>query len=96
MVGRLTTLEQGHALFAAGHQQGLQVQFGAQGLAAGDQGRLVRAGADHGLEFGEVGLDEGGAAIAGKVAALRVHHHRHARARARAIRAGTSARVPLA
>jgi len=73
----LATLEQGHALFAAGHQQGLQVQLGAQGLAAGDQGGLVRAVADHGLELGQVGLDDGGAAVTGKVGALRVHHHRH-------------------
>jgi hypothetical protein len=37
-------LEQGHALFAAGHQQRLELKFGAQGLALGDQRRLVRAG----------------------------------------------------
>jgi hypothetical protein len=78
VVGRLALLQQGHALFAAGDQQGLQVQLGAQGLAPGDQRGLVRAGADHGLELGQVGLDDGGAAVAGKVGALRVHHHRHA------------------
>ena len=65
-------------MLAPGHQQGFEVQLGAQRLATGDQRGLVRTGADHRLELGQVGFDDGGAAITGKVRALRIDHHRNA------------------
>ena len=56
VAGRLAALEDGHAAFAAGHHQRLQVQLLAQGGALGDEGRVVRAGADDGLELGRLGF----------------------------------------
>ena len=69
--------QQGHAVFAAGYQQGLQVQLVHELLSLGHQLALGPAGADHRFQLVQVGGEQGGAPVAGEVAALGVHQHRH-------------------
>ncbi|SST07125.1 Uncharacterised protein [Acinetobacter baumannii] len=75
--GRLAMAEQGHAMLAAGHQQGTEVEFAHQRLALGDQFGFVGATADDGLEFGQVRGDQAGAAIDGEVLALGIGQYRN-------------------
>ena len=68
--------EQGHALFRAGQQQGLDADVGAQTLDLGTQLVLVAPAAHHLGQLCTVGRDDGGARVAPVVAALGVDQHR--------------------
>jgi hypothetical protein len=71
-------VKQCHALFAAGQQHGVELERLAQVLCPGAQIGFVAPGADDLLQFGPVGGDDGGAAVAGVVAALGVDEYRFA------------------
>ncbi|MCY1174269.1 hypothetical protein D9M73_144650 [compost metagenome] len=75
---RLTNAQQGHAMLAAGDQQGAQVQVLQQLQALGDQFGLIDATANDGLELAEVRGNQAGATVDGKVLALGVGQHRNA------------------
>ncbi len=75
---RLAGAQQGHALLAAGDQQGTQIQLGHQCLAFFQQGLFVRHRPHHRLELGQIGGQQGGAPVAAEITALGVHQHRHA------------------
>jgi len=57
-------IKQAHAFFAAGEQQGVELQFGAQVLRFDAQFGFVAPGTDHLLQFGPVGGDNVGTAVA--------------------------------
>ncbi len=68
--------EQGHALLAARHQQGVQRQSRAQGLRLGGQLALGSPAAGHLAEFAAVRRQQRGAGVFAVVVALGVDQHR--------------------
>ncbi|MNZ61179.1 hypothetical protein D3C78_792680 [compost metagenome] len=63
-------------MLATGHQQRTQLQLGEQLEALGNQLGLIRAATDHRLELSQVGSDQAGTAIDGKILALGIGQHR--------------------
>ncbi len=74
----LIRTQQGHAMFATGHQQRAEIELLHQLRTLGDQLRLIDAMTDDGLEFAEVRRDQAGTAIDREVLALGVGQHRNA------------------
>ena len=70
--------QQGHAVFATSHQQGAQLQFVHQLGAAADQFGLIGTMTDDHLEFVQVGGDQAGATVDGKILTLGVGQYRNA------------------
>jgi hypothetical protein len=68
--------DQAHPVLATGDQQRLDPAIFDQGLGAADQVLGIGAAADHGLEFGEVGGDQGRPAVDREIPALGIHQHR--------------------
>ncbi|MND95865.1 hypothetical protein D3C80_881310 [compost metagenome] len=70
--------DQGHAILGTGHQQGVQLEALDQLQPLGDQLLFALHLAHHGLEFGHVGGQQGGAAILLEIRPLGIHQHRDA------------------
>ena len=68
--------QQGHAVFATGHQQRTELKVVHQRSALAHQLMLIGATADDGFEFAEVGGNQAGATVDREILALRVGQHR--------------------
>ncbi len=73
----LPALDQGHAFFAAGHQNGLQVVITDQFPGLGNQGVIVCGRANHGFKLAQIRRDQGSAAVALKVGAFGIDQNRY-------------------
>ena len=73
---RLTIAQQGHPLFAAGDQQGLQVQIPDQLLALGDQILFILDLPRHSFELAEIGRQQGSATVMTEIGTLGIHQDR--------------------
>ena len=76
MQRRFARLDQRHASFAAGDQECGEIQLGAQRFRLGDEISITRAGADDGLELGEIRREQCGPRIRRPVTTLGVDQHR--------------------